>query len=50
MEEDKQMLLNLSCLLFKEKSKILGEELEKINHLKGFFVRFTGPWPPYSFV
>ena len=49
-EEDKQMLLNLSCLLFKGKSKILGEELEKINHLKGFFVRFTGPWPPYSFV
>ncbi|MBA3062312.1 MAG: GvpL/GvpF family gas vesicle protein, partial [Atribacteria sp.] len=50
MEEDKQMLLNFSCLLFKGKSKILGEELEKINHLKGFSVRFTGPWPPYSFV
>ena len=49
-EEDKQMLLNFSCLLFKGESKILGEELEKINHLKGFFVRFTGPWPPYSFV
>ena len=49
-EEDKQMLLNFSCLLFKGKSKILGEELEKINQLKGFFVRFTGPWPPYSFV
>jgi len=50
LEEDKQMLLNLSCLLFKGKSKTLGEELEKIDHLKGFFVRFTGPWPPYSFV
>jgi len=50
LEEDKQMLLNLSCLLFKGKSKILGEELEKIDHLKGFSVRFTGPWPPYSFV
>jgi hypothetical protein len=49
-EEDKQMLLNFSCLIFKGKSKTLGEELEKINHLKGFFVRFTGPWPPYSFV
>lgn len=49
-EEDKQMLLNFSCLLFKGKSKILGEELEKIDHLKGFSVRFTGPWPPYSFV
>ena len=50
LEKDKQMLINLSCLLPKEKSKILGEELEKINNMKGFFVRFTGPWPPYSFV
>ena len=50
LEENKQMLMNLSCLLPKEKSKILGEELEKINNMKGFFVRFTGPWPPYSFV
>jgi len=50
LEEDKQMLLNLSCLIFKGKSKTLGEELEKIEHLKGFSVRFTGPWPPYSFV
>jgi len=50
VEEDKQMLMNLSCLLSKGKSKILGEELEKINNMKGFIVRFTGPWPPYSFV
>jgi hypothetical protein len=50
LEDDKQMLLNLSCLLFKEKSQILGEELEKINNMEGFLVRFTGPWPPYSFV
>ena len=49
-EEDKQMLMNLSCLLPKEKSTILGDELEKINNIEGFFVRFTGPWPPYSFV
>ncbi len=49
-EEDKQMLMNFSCLLPKEKSKILGEELEKINNMEGFFVRFTGPWPPYGFV
>jgi len=49
-EEEKQMLVNFSCLLSKEKSKILGDELEKINNMEGFFVRFTGPWPPYSFV
>ena len=49
-DEDKQMLLNLSCLLPKDASKKLGEELEKIEALKGFSVRYTGPWPPYSFV
>lgn len=48
-EEGKQMLLNFSCLLLKENSAILGEELEKIDNLKGFSVHFTGPWPPYSF-
>ena len=49
-DEDKQMLLNLSCLLLEEGSKKLGEELEKIDALEGFSVRYTGPWPPYSFV
>jgi len=48
--EDKEMLLNLSCLLPKEGSQGLGDELEKINALEGFSVRYTGPWPPYSFV
>ena len=50
LEEGKQMLMNLSCLLTKEKSKVLGDELEKIDNMEGFSVRFTGPWPPYSFV
>jgi len=50
MDEKRQMLMNLSCLADKEKSKELGEELEKINKVEGFAVRFTGPWPPYSFV
>jgi hypothetical protein len=49
-DEDKEMLLNLSCLLPKEGSHGLGDELEKINALEGFSVRYTGPWPPYSFV
>jgi len=47
---EKQMLLNLSCLLPKEGSRELGEELEKIDALEDFSVRYTGPWPPYSFV
>jgi len=45
----RQMLMNLSCLVG-EDDKILGDELEKINNREGFLVRFTGPWPPYSFV
>jgi len=45
-----QMILNLSCLVHKDKCRELGEELDSINQLKGFSVRFTGPWPPYSFV
>ncbi len=49
-DEKRQMLMNLSCLVGKEKSKELGEELQKISEQEGFFVRFTGPWPPYSFV
>ncbi|MFC2060619.1 GvpL/GvpF family gas vesicle protein [Chloroflexota bacterium] len=24
--------------------------MEKIDRMDGFSVRFTGPWPPYSFV
>lgn len=49
-EDEKQMLLNLTCLILEGKSEILGDELEKINNMEGFTVRFTGPWPPYGFV
>lgn len=47
---DRQMLLNLSCLLPKDETPKLGDELGKISKMHGFYVRFTGPWPPYSFV
>jgi uncharacterized protein YajQ (UPF0234 family) len=50
IDDKSQMLMNLSCLLDKEKYKELGEELEEINKQEGFTVHFTGPWPPYSFV
>jgi hypothetical protein len=50
LDSDKVMLLNLSCLVDKEKVESLGEELEKINSMEGFSVHFSGPWPPYSFV
>ena len=44
-----QMLLNLSCLM-QEGSGDLGRVLDEIHQTKGISVRFTGPWPPYSFV
>ena len=49
-DEKKYMLMNLSCLLSKDGSKRLGDELEKVDALEDFSVRYTGPWPPYSFV
>jgi hypothetical protein len=45
----KQMLLNLSCLM-RQGSDELGRVLDGIQQTKGISVRFTGPWPPYSFV
>ena len=47
--EGRQMLVNLSCLLNKDKVKELGQVLDGIDAMDGIFVRFTGPWPPYSF-
>ena len=49
-EPPRQMLANLSCLLPKGETARLGGELDKIGKIDGFSVRFTGPWPPYSFV
>ncbi|MBI2060270.1 MAG: GvpL/GvpF family gas vesicle protein [Nitrospirae bacterium] len=46
----RQMLANFSCLMPKGDASGLGNELEKIGRIEGFFLRFTGPWPPYSFV
>ena len=45
----RQMLLNLSCLM-RQGSDDLGRVLDGIEKTKGISVRFTGPWPPYSFV
>ena len=49
-DKDKIMLMNLSCLVLKEKVEDLGNELERIDNMDGFSARFTGPWAPYSFV
>lgn len=39
-----------SCLIPTEKIEQLSSILDKIDGREGFKVRFTGPWPPYSFV
>lgn len=49
-EGNTQMLMNLSCLIPEDRCGYVGEELKKIDSVDGFSVRFTGPWPPYSFV
>lgn len=50
-DSGRKMIMNLSCLVIKDKVEPLGrllEEIEKDGSL--ISVRFTGPWPPYSFV
>jgi hypothetical protein len=49
-DRNRVMLLNISCLVVRQKVNNLGEELEKTNNTEGFSVHFSGPWPPYSFV
>jgi hypothetical protein len=47
--QEHQMILNVTCLAKKEKIGTLGSMLGLLKN-EGFAVRFTGPWPPYSFV
>ncbi len=49
-DKEKTMFMNLSCLVLNEKVNGLGNELERIDNMEGFSVRFTGPRAPYSFV
>lgn len=48
--EGKQMLLNLSLLAARERVEAIGRVLDACQADPGVEVRFTGPWPPYSFV
>ncbi len=48
--DDRKMLLNVSCLLNDRQVLRLGEMLDDITGQEGFSVRYTGPWPTYSFV
>lgn len=46
------MVANFSCLVENGRVRELGEELDRFKQEsgKGLTIRFTGPWPPYSFV
>ena len=43
------MVLNLSLLVARLAVAPIGEYLERVSQEPGVEVRFTGPWPPYSF-
>ena len=47
--QGKQMIMNLSLLVERDKVQALGEILGKVREEEGVGVRFTGPWPPYTF-
>lgn len=47
---DNVMILKVSCLADDDQTLKLGCLLEEFEKRPGFSVRFTGPWPPYSFV
>ena len=44
------LLASYSCLVRDDMAALLGETLDEINGMEGFRVRFTGPWPAFSFV
>jgi len=51
-QKEKQMLMSLSLLIRKDELKPLGQllgKMKEMKEMKGLEVRFTGPWPPYSF-
>jgi len=49
----KEMILNISCLISKEKVGEFQKTIERIhNHIylpKGLWLEYSGPWPPYNF-
>ncbi len=48
-DKNRQMIMNLSLLVKKDRVRALGEVLTEIQAEEGVEIRFTGPWPPYTF-
>lgn len=48
--QEQQLIINLSCLICKNKVEELKTVLKKIYDLEGFNVCLSGPWQPYNFI
>ncbi len=49
---EKEMVINLACLVLKEKVGAFIERVEDLNNnyrAKGLELQISGPWPPYNF-
>jgi len=46
---ERPMVMNLSCLVSRERYPRLEAELDRIGPGEAFFLRLVGPLPPYSF-
>jgi len=47
--QEKQIVMNLSCLIYEDKVADLKTVLKRISDLEGFDARLSGPWQPYNF-
>jgi hypothetical protein len=48
-QNDKTTIANLSLLVRREKVQEIGAVLQEVGDEEGVEIRFTGPWPPYTF-
>ena len=48
--QEKQLVMNLSCLIYEDKVADLKTILKRISDLEGFDAHLSGPWQPYNFI
>lgn len=48
-QDDKAMIANLSLLVRRASVQEIGAVLQEAGDEQGVEIRFTGPWPPYTF-
>jgi hypothetical protein len=49
VDDDLEGVVQLSVLAPRENEEAIGERLESIAERPAYEVRYTGPWPPYSY-